>query len=121
MNELAVDSIFTPLAFLGLLRLVAAFWLNDDYHFSVDTTNAEDPSAPLEDTKIRDVNEAADADRIRLLVVSRTLPSAPASRDSRPPSEIPKPINTWYSRFLRLIYIIPIFSLWAIPVLFIIP
>ena len=39
---LAVDTVFVPLAAMGLLRAFPAFWLLDDFSYSYDHTNCEE-------------------------------------------------------------------------------
>lgn len=123
-TTLAVDSIFGPLAVCGLLRLLAALWLTDDYLY----TYAEDH---------RRDGPQADGDRSTSLVKSESFAmvqpgSTPASMalletgsgveiaDVKSTSRF-LPANHWRSLLLRVTYLLPITTLWVICVLYIIP
>lgn len=118
-NELAVDAIFSPLAFLGLLRLAAALWLNDDFRFSVDVVDTHDPlGAPILPAAVsktqKNMKHRAGPDSIRLLPITETSTCTyPSSRAARPSPSTFEPISKWYSRLLRFIYVIPILCLWG--------
>ena len=45
---LAIDSLFVPLAVMGLMRLFAAFWLLDEFTYSYDNANFEGEKAQLQ-------------------------------------------------------------------------
>lgn len=112
-NELAVDYIFSPLAFLGLLRLGAALWVSDDFRFSVDMVNADDSDTSSMGSRMQPMTTEYDPLSMRLL--------QPSSASRQPPTSTFKPINKWYSRVLRFLYIIPIAALWTTPILFVMP
>jgi hypothetical protein len=57
---MAVDSIFFPLALLGLLRLPAAIWLTEDYSYADYSTDVKIPQVPASN---RDSNVRQSEDR----------------------------------------------------------
>lgn len=57
---MAIDSIFFPLALLGLLRLPAAIWLTEDYSYADYNTDVKIPQVPASN---RDSNVRQSEDR----------------------------------------------------------
>jgi hypothetical protein len=57
---MAIDSIFFPLALLGLLRLPAAIWLTEDYSYADYNTDVKIPQVPASN---RDSNVRRSEDR----------------------------------------------------------
>jgi len=108
MPRFALDTLFFAAAFLGLLRLCAAFWLTSEYAYIVRGDKSEpfsnNKQIPRDEIPRDDGGEAQD----------EPLTGSPNRRRVRPPS-------FWLSRVFRFLYIIPVFAFWFITLLFLIP
>ncbi|OTA92517.1 hypothetical protein M434DRAFT_387163 [Hypoxylon sp. CO27-5] len=89
-----IDVVFYPLAFLGLLRLPAAFWLTDDYAFTAH-------QLVLTKTRPLDVQRAS----IDSLLEDRDI-TCPSTTQFRP--------SSWASRLFLIFYILLLQSILGI-------
>lgn len=84
------DTVFSPLAVLGLLRLFCAFWLTDDFSYSVPQM-ANKP------------------------VISNSLDSLMLSEHAQQPSDPDqdryRPTTFWASRLFRALYLLPVLAM----------
>ena len=90
--SLAVDSIFSPLATMGLLRLCAAVWLTDDFTYSFDQPEQE---AAL---------------KLRLEI------AGPLVR-----GDLLRPTSDWRSRIFRIVYSLVILFLLGMGIVYLLP
>jgi hypothetical protein len=116
ISNIAIDTIFFPLAVLGLLRLFAAPWLTEDYFYAEleDRSTAPalkgTPSSPGPQTIPYLLSETRTTSTMGLL--------DPA--DYAPATQF-HPVNSWRGRLFRFIFLIPVTFLWVMTLLYIIP
>lgn len=105
VNLLGIDTVFTPVAIFGLLRLFAARWLTEDYVYTQrsDIQMKTLPSAPD--------NETSSTEH---LISSR--PASPMNLIARY-----RPTSYWPSRVFRTVYALILLLFWGINALYIIP
>ncbi|KAH9205870.1 hypothetical protein DL95DRAFT_489333, partial [Leptodontidium sp. 2 PMI_412] len=89
--SLAFNSIFSSIAFLGLMRLPAAFWLTNDYSY-MDIDRIQ--------TVMAKPGSASTLSAVGLLNLDYGL--------SVSPEEIFHPSNSWRSMLIRMIFLIPL-------------
>ncbi|GAW16149.1 hypothetical protein ANO14919_055720 [Xylariales sp. No.14919] len=98
----AIDSVFIPLAALGLSRLLAAFWLTDDYDF----TRVEDAATTKEFSGLSRMSMDS-------LLEPREVGEVGTNSFN--------PTHLWSSRLFRLFYLllllgsVPVFALYVSP------
>ncbi|KAF2998019.1 hypothetical protein E8E14_000343 [Neopestalotiopsis sp. 37M] len=105
VNMLGVDSVFTPVAIFGLLRLFAARWLTEDYIYTQrsDIQMNTLPSGP--DNKTSSTEH---------LIASR--PTSPMNVIARY-----RPTSYWPSRLFRTVYVLILLLFWGVNAVYIIP
>ncbi len=92
---MAVDIVFFPLAFIGLLRLFCCLWLTDDFLYSGSMTF---------DCDTIPQTSARSADRLVYCV-------------DDPPTNRFRATSFWPSRLFRVLYLLPILGLWIMTVI----
>lgn len=102
LNSLALDTIFFPLAVMGLLRLFCAFWLTSDYAYAAIPT-----SYAAFETSHLFVGSGGNG---------RPLEYSDEHTVFTPPKL--RPVSYWASRAYRILFLLPLLGLWTIPVLF---
>lgn len=116
VQNIAIDTVFFPLAVLGLLRIFAAPWLTEDYFYAEleDRSPAPDfmrtPSAPDSKATPYVLSETPTASSMGLLDPADYATSVRFH-----------PVNSWRGRLFRVVFLIPVAFLWVITLLFIIP
>lgn len=116
LENIAINTIFFPLAMLGLLRLFAAPWLTDDYFYAeLEERNPipmlkRTPSLPKSETTPYLLSETRTTSYMGLL--------DPADDNT---STRFHPVSSWRGRLFRFIFLIPVAFLWVMTLLFIIP
>jgi len=131
MPRFALDTIFFPAAFLGLLRLFAAVWLTDEYAYAVPGKEATPSPAGKRDDDVED-DDCLYPDRVddktplssSFPDISRHHPDTNADvtisgHHSQPAA--PPQVRTRLSRLFRTIYVTPVILLWVVTLLFLIP
>jgi hypothetical protein len=105
VNLFGVDTIFTPVAVFGLLRLFAARWLTEDYIYTQrsDIRIKALPSATKDEPSITEY-----------LMSPRS--ASPVEVIARY-----RPTSYWPSRVFRTVYILILVLFWAVNALYIIP
>ena len=113
-STVAIDSIFFPLAVFGLVRLSAALWLTDDYHYAeaedlkiATTSNLE---ASTSTSKLTPYAEAQTMSSMGLLEIADT-----------PSRDYFRPTNSWRGVLTRVFFLLPIMGLWIICCLYVLP
>jgi hypothetical protein len=109
-SNFALDTIFSPLAVLGLLRLCAAPWLTDDYSYAEHEDRSTTPA----------LRERTDG--------SKTLPYVSKARAVssmglfEPEDDALEtrfhPVDSWRGRLFRIFFLIPVLFLWVMCFLF---
>ncbi|KAM0819296.1 hypothetical protein AB5N19_05111 [Seiridium cardinale] len=92
-----VSGLFIPIGACGLLRLCAALWLTDDFHFTVPG----DSPKQLQANSLKSYNTG-------LSTVSVDSFGYEPSEKLLPP--MPEDFHIWYSRAFRFFFMIPIFG-----------
>ncbi|KAI0475234.1 hypothetical protein GGR56DRAFT_645179 [Xylariaceae sp. FL0804] len=123
-TSFGLDTIFFPVAVFGLLRLSAALWLTDDFHFG---------HAPLRDGGA-ELGALGPAPRRRRGSEDKQGgDNSPFGRymrvDSLPEDGEPgeagrdrfRPTSYWPSRIFRLVYMLPILGFWFLVAVYVIP
>jgi hypothetical protein len=116
ISNIAIDTIFFPLAVLGLLRLFAAFWLTENYFYaeledrSMAPAWKRTPSSPGSQTMPYLLSETRTTSEMELL---DPADYSPATRFH--------PVSSWRGRLFRFIFLLPIICLWIMTLMFIIP
>ncbi|KAI0386323.1 hypothetical protein F5Y04DRAFT_120299 [Hypomontagnella monticulosa] len=104
---MGVDLIFFPLAFIGLVRLFCAFWLTDDFTYSLSRRGQD---------SIEDAPQPKDGDtRISMDSLLDGGSHEPNMREARF-----LPTSYWGSRVVRAISLLPIIGLLVMCVLFLV-
>jgi hypothetical protein len=112
-----VDTLFFPLAILGLLRLFAATWLTEDFVYGSRTRTYGDGMSnillqseftPARTITVPDVSETS---------YSRYNNLEPFLFTPSQHSDFVPPGKSWKSRFFRLVFILVLGGVWAIAVL----
>ena len=110
-GTIAINSIFFPLAVFGLLRLFAAPWLTEDYAytdiFQTTAISKSNKPAPAEQTPLA---EARTLSTMGLLELSDTSSG-----------EYFHAIDSWRGRLIRTLFVMPMFGLFIISLLYMIP
>lgn len=103
LNSLALDTIFFPLAVMGLLRLVCAFWLTNDYAYAMNPTDNTWEMA-----------------RPRVFVGSASTARLLEDADVKATFASPRmrPVSYWPSMVFRVVFLLPLLGLLGMPVLF---
>jgi hypothetical protein len=113
VSNIAIDTIFFPLAVLGLFRLCAAPWLTEDYFYA----EHEDHS-----TTLALKQRTADSQTMPYLPVAQTTSSKGLLDPVDYASEIRfHPINSWRGWLFRIIFLIFILLLWVMCLMYMIP
>lgn len=116
-GTIAIDTIFFPLAVFGLLRVWATFWLTEDYSYA-----AENDGFALMTTGSSKIDLSTSGSTSQLeaqpmasigLLGMRTSTSAPERRFHS--------TNSWRGWVFRILYILPIFGLWVLCVIYLLP
>ena len=110
MANLAFDTMFSPIAVIGLLRLFAAPWLTDDYFY----TEQDEPSTTP------NLGQRSDSSKTPLSVLEIRSPSSMGlfeSDDSAAETRF-HPINSWRGRIFRIVSLVPLLVFWTISFLF---
>ncbi len=114
-HSFALDFIFAPLAGLSLLRVFSAAWLTDEFSYSQGhhLSGIEKDKEPAPPGK--DAEKLAEMPRARSTVQIEPGASATAASRSGQGAEGATflPATCWRSRLLRLMYIVPVFCIWA--------
>ncbi|ETS84517.1 hypothetical protein PFICI_02542 [Pestalotiopsis fici W106-1] len=105
VGMLGVDSIFTPIAILGLLRLFAARWLTEDYIYN---TRSDIPLKTLPS-----VPEDESGSTEHLMSPRPTSPMDVIARY--------RPTSYWPSRVFRTVYMLILVLFWAVSALYVVP
>lgn len=103
--DLAMDSIFFPVAVFGLLRLPASLWLTDDYAFA-DIFSSETlvvPNSNGAESELTGPPKSRRLLRISLLSIS---PDSPPERYY--------PFHSWRGVAVRIFFLLPILGLWVL-------
>lgn len=96
-SRFAIDSVFAPLAAIGLLRLFSSFWLSEQYAYSWN------PYGVVHETGVTEVElQSSDPANISLLGVT----DMSLNRYRR--------VSCWGSRLFRVIYLLTVLGLWAV-------
>jgi hypothetical protein len=107
-----VDTIFFPLAILGLVRLCAATWLTEDFVYREDglrdTSSTETATQAHQRTTTKD-NDIDLDDHSRALDPLIPMPSKTAGFRS--------PSDSWRSRFFRIFFLLLIGGFWTMALL----
>ncbi|KAF2851798.1 hypothetical protein T440DRAFT_467573 [Plenodomus tracheiphilus IPT5] len=113
----SVDTIFFPLAILGLLRLCAAPWLTDDYQFSQQATQDKDlvSSTPLGHKGLDHINREMDL----MIGPNNCDPFLLMQRTTT--SRFKSPQSSWPSRMFRTSYLLVFGGIWTMSFLNMIP
>ncbi|KAK7753812.1 hypothetical protein SLS62_004178 [Diatrype stigma] len=93
VHWVGIDTVFSPLAVLGLLRLFCAFWLTDDFSYS----------APQMVNKPPVMRKSLDNSLI--LPVDAQQPSVDPDQDRY------RPTSFWASRIFRALYLLPVLAM----------
>jgi hypothetical protein len=113
LTNIAIDTIFFPLAVLGLLRLCAALWLTEDYLYA----EHEDRS-----TTLALKQRTADPQTMPHLPVAQSTSSKGLLDPADYTSETRfHPINSWRGWLFRIIFLILLLLLWAMCLIYMIP
>lgn len=105
MNSLALDTIFFPLAVMGLLRLFSAFWLTSDYAY------AETPDNAAFEMRRRSVETGGTDGDATLLGDWNVTPTCCT------PVRFRK-VTFWASILFRVVFLLLTMGLSAVPLLF---
>src|SRR3569833_3075160 len=100
--NVAIDLIFYPIAFIGLLRLSCALWLTDDFIYSAPRDLALATSSPA---TVRGSTSGGPRDR----------PSTTVSTQHRF-----RPVS-WVSRAFHVLYFLPMVWMWTISIVLLAP
>jgi hypothetical protein len=111
-----IDTLFFPLAILGLLRLCAATWLTEDFVYQRDGLRNVTPIETA--TQVHQRITSKDND-IELDDHSRALdPLMSSPFTSR---GFKSPTNSWSSRFFRIFFLLLLGGVWTIALLIAVP
>ncbi|RGP78837.1 endoglucanase e [Fusarium longipes] len=116
---MAVDTVFFPLAMIGLLRLCSAFWLNDDYGYSTHTSNhstTPERLAPDSSVDLAELGKTPLLPRTDSNESSSTTLLEPRASHSPPHFEIPS--SSWGSKIFRTFFILAVMSLLVLDILY---
>lgn len=116
MPRFALDTLFFAAAFLGLLRLFAAFWLTSEYAYLAQSDSHSEPlsskqALPADETPRDDGGEAQ----------YEPLPGTWDLDPTQGKNQRLRLASFWLSRVFRLVYILPVVAFWGITLLFLIP
>jgi hypothetical protein len=115
-----VDTLFFPLAILGLLRLFAATWLTEDFVYGSRTmTYGDGMSEILLQSECAPSRKATDLDSETSYSRSNNLDPFLITPSQH--SEFVPPGKSWKSRFFRLLFILVLGGVWAIAILSVTP
>lgn len=110
----ALDTIFFPVALLGVLRLVAAFWLTDEYGYNIGLLNS---AVPELDQSILNTSPTAERQSFRSRPVSiDSLAQHPISPGYASPCTSTSRFRSCSyvpSRLLRLFYHLLLMAVWV--------
>ena len=102
--SLAFNSIFYAIAFLGLMRLPAAFWLTDDYSYMdinrMQSSRGEEVDGVEMEAVTTKPGSASTLSAVGLLDLGSGL--------SISPEEMFHPSNSWRGILIRMIFLIPL-------------
>jgi hypothetical protein len=113
ISNLAINTIFFPLAVLGLLRLCAAPWLTEDYFYAEHEDRSTTPALK---------QRTASSQTMPYLPEARTTSSMALLDPADYASEVRfHPVNSWRGRLFRVIFLIPILLLWVMCLMYMIP
>jgi hypothetical protein len=111
---ISIDSIFFPLAVFGLLRLSAALWLTDDYHYAeledLETITTSSLEASTSVSRLAPFLEVQSKASTGLLEFSDTSSG-----------EYFHPTKSWRGVLYRFFFLLPILGLWTICSLYVLP
>lgn len=113
MSNIAIDTMFFPLAVLGLLRLFAAPWLTEDYFYA----EHEDRSTTLALKQ----STASSQTMPYILEAQTTSPMGLIDPADYAPETRFHPVNSWRGKLFRVIFLVPILLLLIICLLYMIP
>lgn len=116
-GTIAIDTIFFPLAVFGLLRLWATFWLTEDYSYA-----AENDGLALMMTGSSKVDLSASGSTSRLEAQPMTSISLLGmGMSTSAPERRFDSINSWRGWAFRILYVLPMFGLWVLCVIYLLP
>lgn len=100
VHWVGVDTVFFPLAILGLLRLFSAFWLTDDYSYNAPQVINDSDGGTWPDCGVEQANRSS----LDSLLIEGT-------HSSNPYQEKFRPATFWPSRIFRALYILPVLAM----------
>ncbi|KAI1205531.1 uncharacterized protein F4807DRAFT_281726 [Annulohypoxylon truncatum] len=109
LTFMGVDLIFFPLAYTGLVRLFCAFWLTDEFAYSISQNGSNG-------SELRAIATKVDERRISLDGLLHEDLSAPVVKEDRF-----LPTSYWASRVFRVVFLLPTLLLLVMCLTFIIP
>ena len=102
--SLAFNSIFYAIAFLGLMRLPAAFWLTDDYSYldidRLESSRGEEMDSVEMEAVVTEPGSSSTLSAVGLLDLNSEFSLSPAGMFH--------PSNSWRGILVRLIFLIPL-------------
>ncbi|KAE8441806.1 hypothetical protein EG329_004259 [Mollisiaceae sp. DMI_Dod_QoI] len=107
--QIAVDTLFFPLAVLGLLRLCAALWLTEDYFYT------EHGRTTQRSPRSRTIPYSPDTKTIFYMEIVD-----PAGQDDYRETRF-YAVNSWRGRLFHIIFLIPILLLWIMCLMYLVP
>lgn len=110
-----IDTLFFPLAILGLLRLCAATWLTEDFVYQRDSLRN---ITPIETTQVRQRITSKD-NEIELDDHSRALDPLMSTPTGSPGFK--SPASSWSSRLFRIFFLLLLGGVWTITLLITVP
>jgi hypothetical protein len=139
VTNIALDKIFFPLAVLGLVRLLAAPWLTEDYYYEEGTAaslseNTNEPISPMPHAARSGAHNYIQLEEGASLTknpaIERTSPEAQTSAEitlaytlsyTATPHVHFHPSRSFRGIISRVIFIIPVLFLWVISLVYMIP
>ncbi|KAH6660369.1 hypothetical protein BKA67DRAFT_49621 [Truncatella angustata] len=104
----AVSGLFIPIGACGLLRLCAALWLTDDFHFAISDESPKSTQPPSLKSYGTGLSTGS-VDSLSCEPYHKLLPP------------MPEDFHIWYSRAFRMFFMMPIAGCFALDILFISP
>jgi hypothetical protein len=114
---MALDSVFFPLAVLGLLRLPAALWLTEDFSYADYNKDVEILRAPvsISDSTVHQSQDPSSTQSKTLLTMGLLDVESSSLNDSMHPTQ------SWRGIFVRVLFLLPLTGLFMTSLFFTFP
>ncbi|CAJ2502542.1 Uu.00g099360.m01.CDS01 [Anthostomella pinea] len=119
-SSFGLDAVFFPVAVFGLLRLCAAFWLTEDYHFGYTAVKDSFRLNSFPSVREEPVREDLDKGPFAGVVRMDSLLQSDEPYDVVNRTRF-RPTSYWPSILFRALWMVPVCGLWVLSSFYVVP